>query len=262
MDLRLVARLTTAAPSRVVSQIRINFSMVLNLLLSHSLEQIEDLLHRSFAAFLLEKRKSSKNRKNAFKSAHRYLWNDFIRHFNFLVRKGYVAESGRLTPDGIWAAKLRIDQPLLLAESFRLGILPESDPALLAAVTAVFVNERESDEHIPKNYIPRKLQQTFLNLKKSLAPFIRQMTARGFFVPPLFFRPAVSMHAWAFGFPWEKVLELAECEEGDLAMQVLRTADNLRHIRALEQVFPRAAQTAGEAIEMILREPVVMDYDL
>jgi hypothetical protein len=48
-------------------------------------------------------------------------------------------------------------------------------------------------------------------------------------------------------------------EEGDLVMLILRTADNLRHIRALRQVFPDAAETADRAIELILREPVVFD---
>ena len=47
-------------------------------------------------------------------------------------------------------------------------------------------------------------------------------------------------------------------EEGDLAMLILRTADNLRHIRNLKDVFPEAAATAAEAIDKIMREPVVM----
>jgi hypothetical protein len=46
-------------------------------------------------------------------------------------------------------------------------------------------------------------------------------------------------------------------EEGDLAMLILRTADNLRHIRGLKDVFPEVAQTASVAIEKIMRDPVV-----
>jgi hypothetical protein len=46
-------------------------------------------------------------------------------------------------------------------------------------------------------------------------------------------------------------------EEGDLVMLILRTADNLRHIRRLKQVFPEAAETADRSIDLILREPVV-----
>jgi hypothetical protein len=56
------------------------------------------------------------------------------------------------------------------------------------------------------------------------------------------------------------VLALAEIEEGDLAALILRTADNLRHIRALKRVFPETAQTAALAIDLLLREPVVYSH--
>jgi len=44
-------------------------------------------------------------------------------------------------------------------------------------------------------------------------------------------------------------------------MLILRTADNLRHIRNLSEVFPDAANTANEAIRLILRDPVISEYD-
>ena len=53
-------------------------------------------------------------------------------------------------------------------------------------------------------------------------------------------------------------MRIAELEEGSLAMLILRTADNLRHIRNLKDVFPQAAATAAEAIDKIMREPVAM----
>jgi len=84
------------------------------------------------------------------------------------------------------------------------------------------------------------------------------MTSRGFEVRKLFLRPAVAVHAWATGQPWEKVVTLSDLEEGTLAMLVLRTADNLRHIKILSDVFPEASKTAETAIDLILREPVVV----
>ncbi|MDP3284582.1 MAG: DEAD/DEAH box helicase, partial [Desulfobacterales bacterium] len=57
LDLRLIAKLIYSPPLDISSQIKINFSMTLNLLLSHSPEQIEDLLTKSFAAYLLRKTK-------------------------------------------------------------------------------------------------------------------------------------------------------------------------------------------------------------
>ena len=84
------------------------------------------------------------------------------------------------------------------------------------------------------------------------------MAKSGFEVRPLYFRPAVAIFAWAEGESWERVVTIAEIEEGDLAMLIFRTADNLRHIRNLKDVFPEAAETAAEAIDGIMREPVVM----
>ena len=42
-------------------------------------------------------------------------------------------------------------------------------------------------------------------------------------------------------------------------MLILRTADNLRHVRGLAEVFPLAARSAARAIELILRDPVLYE---
>ncbi|MBW1643806.1 MAG: ATP-dependent DNA helicase, partial [Deltaproteobacteria bacterium] len=298
MDLRLAARLVTSMPSNVISQIKINFSMVLNLLLSHTPGQIEDLLEKSFATYQLTKGKPcfaeatqsregyhasplashGKERQKGLSCVavgeagrrkengrfqkiavddNKFLWRDFLRHLDFLKQKKYVSSDDRLTDDGIWASQLRVDQPLLLGEGFRLRIFPESDPALLAAIIASLVDERDADDNIDKQFFPKRLLTSFLNVKKSLRPFSKEMASRGFEVRKLYLRPAVAMYAWATGQSWEKAVSVSELEEGTLAMLVMRTADNLRHIRALAGVFPKASITAGTAIDLILREPVV-----
>ncbi|MEW6673833.1 MAG: DEAD/DEAH box helicase [Thermodesulfobacteriota bacterium] len=260
MDARLVAGLIHAPSSNVESQIRINFSMVLNLLLSHTPGQIEDLLKKSFATYLIQNGGKKKVRAVGL-GGHRVLWREFLHHLNFLIENGYVAPDGKLEKDGIWASRLRIDQPLMVAEGFRRDLLPTADPELLAAVMGAFVNEREPDDRIDRKFLSKKLTKTFHKVRRGLRPFGRHLLERGFKAVPLFLRPAATLYLWATGQPWEVVLAVSEIEEGDLAMLILRTADNLRHIRALEPVFPEAAETAGSAIERILREPVVMDYD-
>jgi len=267
MDLRLAARLVTSKPSDVISQIKINFSMVLNLLLSHTPGQIEDLLEKSFATYQLTRGKVEGRRQKAEgkdkgrfeKRAYdnKFLWRDFLRHLDFLKEKKYVSSSDRLTDDGTWASQLRVDQPLLIGEGFRLRIFPQSDPALLAAIIASLVDERDADDNIDKKFFPKRLLTSFLNVKKRLRPFSKEMKSRGFEVRQLYLRPAVAIYAWATGQSWEKVVSVSDLEEGTLAMLVLRTADNLRHIRALAGVFPEASKTAETAIELILREPVV-----
>jgi superfamily II RNA helicase len=256
MDVRWMAKLFRTPASDVASQIKINFSMVLNLLLSHSPEQAKDLLGRSFASYLIRKTARKKSRKDR----RHNLWGDFLHHLDFLKDTSYVTESGELTEKGKWTSQLRVDQPLLIAEGFELGILPQSEPRLLAAIIAAFVDERESDIKIQKKRLARPLLDAFYRVVKGLRPFAWHMLDRGFEARPFHLRPVVAIYAWASGGQWEEVQVLAEMEEGDLVMLILRTADNLRHIRALRQVFPDAAETADRAIEMILREPVVFDF--
>jgi len=261
MDIGLTAKLMASPPSDVDSQIKINFSMVLNLLLSHTPGQIEDLLQKSFATYTLIKRRKKRPIRKPFKNEHTHLRKDFLHHLDFLKKTGYATESGTLTDDGIWASQLRVDQPLMIAEGFRREIFPESDPALLAAMIALFVYEREADGVIENTFKPKTLMAAFRKVKNNMEPFAVYMKDRCFNIRPLYLRPAATIFAWATGQPWDHVLSFAEMEEGDLAMLILRTADNLRHVRSLNRVFPKASETAATAIELILRSPVIFDYD-
>jgi superfamily II RNA helicase len=255
MDVGHVVRLLKSPPSDVKSQIRINFSMVLNLLMSHPPDQIEDLLHRSFATHQL---RATRRKRPEAAEAHAPLWADFQRHLEFLRAAGYVNERDDLTEDGRWASRLRVDQPLLIAEGFRQGAFPR-EPALMAAIIAVFVNERETDDRIEPQFLTQALMRSYQLVTRNLLPFLQKMRDGGFAARPFYLRPAAAMHAWAKGNRWEQVVEAAEMEEGDLAMLILRTADNLRHVAGLAEIFPEAAGAAARAAEMILREPVIVE---
>lgn len=260
MDIPLVGELINSEPSPIFSQIKTTFSMVLNLLLSNSPEQIEDLLEKSFASYLILKEKKKKASKRLYGQDKSFLRQTFRDHLNFLMETGYVHQDGRLTEDGRWASQLRIDQPLLIAEGFKLGLFPENNPAELAAMITLFVNEREADDRFKKGDLPSEFTADFFRVKTGLMPFAKLMYERGFPVRPLFMRPSLTIFEWASGKTWEQVLRISELAEGDLAMLILRTADNLRHIRSLRDVFPKAAENAGKAMELILREPVVAYY--
>jgi len=258
MDAAHIARLLKSPPSDVTSQIRINFSMVLNLLMSHAPGQIEELLRRSFAAHRLG---AVRRKRQGAAEAHAPLWADFKRHLEFLREAGFVNQRDELTEDGRWASRLRVDQPLLIAEGFRQGVFP-SDPALLAAIMAVFVSERETEDRIDSRLLTKTLVRAYQRMARRLSPFLKRMLACGFEGRAFHLRPAVAMHLWAKGSPWERLVEIAEMEEGDLAVLVLRTADNLRHIAGLAEFFPEAAAAAGRATERILREPVILEQPI
>lgn len=256
MDLGLCARLFSAKPGEVLSQIKINFSMVLNLLLSHTPDQIAALLEKSLAAYQL-----AQERRTEPGAAHD-LQQDFERHLRFLQLTGYVTAGGEPTPAGQWASQLRVDQPLMIAEGLRRGLFAVLDPARLAAVITAFVNEKDLNEHLEHHAAPKPLRTAFFEVKHTLQPFAESMLDRGFTVRPMSLRAAAAVYQWASGQSWEKVVALIETAEGDLASLVLRTADNLRHIRSLSRVFPQMARTAAAAVDLLLRSPVVMDYVL
>ena len=254
MDVRQVARQLTAPPAAVHSQIRINFSMTLNLLLSHHPAEVKELLQRSLAAY--QQRGKPFGDQN---SAQTHLWEDFQRHLAFLKETGYVDKDNRLTRDGQWAAQLRIDQPLQVAEGLRRELFPQDDPALLAAVMAAFVNEKETDDHLDSKTLPRTMTAAVKRINRELKGFSKHMQSRGFDTRQLFYRPALHMWAWASDRAWDKIIKSDQIAEGDLAMLVLRTADHLRHIKALSRVFAPMAATAKQAIDLILRDPVMPD---
>ncbi len=259
MDIALIGKLIDSKPKDVSSRIKINFSMVLNLLLSHKPKQVEDLLKRSFATYLI---KAGRKGHDIPKDIDRKLWADFLKHLSFLEETGYVTETGSLTEDGLWASQLRVDQPLMIAEGFRLGLFPESDPMLLAAVMASFVNEDETNDRISKDLLSGGLASSYLKIKGGLKDFAMLTFERGFEIRPLFLRPAAAVYSWAAGNEWKKALSISETSEGYFAMLILRTADNLRHIRSLKEFFPEAAKTAAKAIDLILRDPVATFYEL
>ncbi|WP_084156452.1 DEAD/DEAH box helicase [Desulforegula conservatrix] len=259
MDLFLTARLTRQGPGNILSQIRVNFSMTLNLLLSHKPEQIKELLQHSLATFeatysLKQKSDAGKGRK-IFENS--FLWDAFLRHLDFLVETGFVEPGGSLTSDGYWASQLRIDHPLLVAEGLRTGLFSYTDPALLAGAMALFVNDREFEEDSFLKDSEDPIYVALSDLRRGLRPFLKHLKKKGFVVSPLYVKPAIAIYRWAKEEPWEKVCNYTRLAEGDMARLVSRTADNLRHLRGLGEVFPHISESAEKAIEMLMRDPVV-----
>ncbi|MBU2453940.1 MAG: ATP-dependent DNA helicase, partial [Proteobacteria bacterium] len=262
MDLNHVAKLISSQPLDIESQITINFSMVLNLLLSHTPDQIKMLLEKSFASHLIVSgKKRGKTARKKFGVDLELLWVDFIDHMDFLTAEKFVTEDGKLTEDGLWASKLRIDAPLLVAQSIRKNLLPQNDPALLAAIIGSFVNEKEfSDDPLYHQALPKQLKEAFLDARKELKPFALRMLKNGFNAPNLFIQPSLWLYLWAHDEPWETLVTKSDFAEGDFARLILRTGENLRQISKLEQTFPVIARTAKNAIDLILKEPVVTFY--
>jgi superfamily II RNA helicase len=165
----------------------------------------------------------------------------------------------RLTDNGIWASKLRLDQPLLIAECLRQNVFPHDDEKLLAAVIAPFVYDGDQDLAVIRKELPRRLTRAYDRMMATLSDLMERLKAGGFPVAPLFLWPAVVIYEWAAGGDWNRIIRKAGIADGDMAMLIMRTADNLRQIQSLRETHPETSALAAKAREAILREPVVFE---
>ncbi len=341
-DLQLLSELNNARPEPLVSQIHINFSMTLNLLLSHTPLEVRDLIGLSFASFQeretgpfvkrrwdelisklekilsggkcdtadpyeilenIQKRLELKKEVRQLSRSIRYgtipcetcaqvrichgkeknplmkllrdlqslgmqmegmgggLWLSFKRHVRFLQETGFVDQANRLTPDGHWASKLRLDQPLLIAEAIRRGALNNVSPEIMAGGLAPFVWDRtlELEPMVDGVFDLTEIKDKFNKTIEHIENIKELKSKRGFESSPILFWPAAALFMWARNVPWEQLLTYVPVNEGDMASLIMRTADHLRQIANLKETHPQLSAVAANAIELILREPVYID---
>ena len=166
-------------------------------------------------------------------------------------------EDDRLTDDGIWASKLRLDHPLLIAEAIRKGGFDGATPEVIAGCLAPFVWDR-AQEHDVKVRSPMDLapmEEAFYRLLSSIEQIRILLGRRGFNNPQVAFWPSAALFLWARGLEWKELLLAIPIDEGDMASLIVRTADHLRQVTNLRETHPELALTAEKAISLILREP-------
>ncbi|MHC1742688.1 MAG: DEAD/DEAH box helicase [Syntrophobacteraceae bacterium] len=210
-----------------------------------------------FASFLVNYFEQA----NRVRTIQEQLWLEFQRHYRFLQEEGYVDPQGHLTGDGLWASKLRLDQPLLISECIRKDVFPTDNPPLLAALIAPFVMDRDRPGDAQLSTLIWKNQevaQPFFAMLRSLQRLREHLQTAGFHTPPLPFWTVVTVYHWAQGVTWEELRTVSGMDEGDLAMVILRSADHLRQIESLQETHPQLATSARRAIDLILREPVAV----
>jgi len=246
----LIHELQESPPEPVNSQIQINFSMVLNLLLSHTPTEVKDLIDRSFASF-----QETPSRREKIRNR---LWRDFKRHLHFLKETGFVNNMDQLTEDGYWASKLRVDQPLLISEAIRKSAMDDLLPEELAGALAPFVWDRsqEIDLKMADETELARIESIFHSILKSIKQIMIMKAKQKFDTPLIQMWPCAALYFWAGGVDWNELFHMVRVDEGDMASLIMRTADHLRQIVNLKKTHPDLADTAEKAIDLIMREPV------
>jgi superfamily II RNA helicase len=251
MDLNHIRRLLFAAPEDILSQLKNDFAMVLNLLLSQTPVDVRKIFERSLAAY------QQNTEGNKSSSAAVSLWEDFSRHLKFLQKEGFVDDAGRLTSDGHWASRLRLDHPLLVAQCLRENAFPEENEKILAALVAIFAYDRDDEIKLTVKDMAPKLTHLLKKVLLAVRPLAHRLEKAGFASAKIQPSAGVAMYYWAQGRSWDTVIKATGIAEGDMASLVLRTADNLRQIASLKDTHPGVSACAYRAREVILREPVL-----
>ncbi len=201
-----------------------------------------------------------RNSRDRIETSEGGLWLSFKQHLRFLKETGFVDSDDRLTDDGRWASNLRVDQPLLIAESIRQGAFEGISPEDFAGGMAPFVWDRSQDVDLRgtggMDLAPA--EGLFHKMLGHLREFVALKESRGFKTPSISFWPSAILFMWAKGATWETLSEMVSVGEGDLASLIMRTADHLRQVAALRETHPDLAHTASEGIALILREPVYL----
>jgi ATP-dependent RNA helicase HelY len=189
------------------------------------------------------------------------LWLSFKKHLRFLKETGFVDSADRLTQDGLWASKLRLDHPLLIAEAIRKGAFPEASPEILAGCLAPFVWDRvvEMEYRIESPLELGVVEAAFHRTLELIEGLARLQVTRGFKSPKILFWPCAALFLWASGVPWRNLLAVIAVDEGDLTSLIARTADHLRQVANLAETHPDVSSVAAKAIDLILREPVYIE---
>jgi ATP-dependent RNA helicase HelY len=189
------------------------------------------------------------------------LWLSFKRHLRFLKETDFVNDEDRLSRDGEWASKLRLDHPLLIAEAIRKGGFADISPSVMAGCLAPFVWDRFADIDLiaktPLNLT--EIGDAFQKLQSKIEGIRILQERRGFENPQIFFWPAAALFMWAKGYSWDEIMSAMPVDEGDMTSLIVRTADHLRQMTSLVDSHPDLAETAETAITLILREPVYIE---
>lgn len=260
--------LATAPPDPLGSHFTPTYSMVLNLLQRHTLEECEYLISRSFGEFLDEQRRNRKElrrmrlrperaaRQSSTPPPAHSNWRRFLGLKSVLEHYSYVSDDHPTAP-GVTAASLRAEHELLVSEALRSGALDTLTPPEFAAIATALVAEELRPSAwvkvIPVGEAVAALQQI-----AKIAREIRNIQRRHRLELPTRLHSDCSglTQLWAEEVDWDYLMGLTNLDEGDVVRIFRRTGDLLEQIQHAPMLDEKLQNTARIAAELLDREPV------
>lgn len=194
--------------------------------------------------------------KNLYDLEHG-LWEHFEECARLLQSFDYLNENWQPTFDGIWAANLRVENTLFMAELVRANYFATSDPRELAALVGALA---AGDRQIEVEY--QEGEESFFLPFKNAVKIARTISKLqdnvGLYFPIILDGDAGRLlWRWADNnIDWEELFQEVYADDGDVVRLILRTADLLRQLIALHDSFPQLSDTASKAMTLIRRPPI------
>ena len=139
-------------------------------------------------------------------------------------------------------------------------MLFRSTPELLAGCIAPFVWDRDQDIELRGGRHDLIPLEDAMDIMLESMEDIRGLKARmGFENPQILAWPAAALYFWAGNMGWEELMLRIPVNEGDMASLIMRTAEHLRQVKNLKETHSDLAAVAGDAIALIMREPVLIE---
>jgi superfamily II RNA helicase len=184
------------------------------------------------------------------------VWEPFERRARVLSAFGYLDFAAeRVTERGRWLADLHVDRPLLVGEALDKGLFASLDPVRAAGLMAALAADAERD------YGELELEDALVNTLARFEEVAYKVATEEWKqglepAPEINFSAAATAARWAGGCEWADLVRETRAEEGDLVRMLSRTGESLLQVAGLRQAQSQSARVAGQAAEVILREPV------
>ncbi len=228
-DLNKIISLTKADSEPMISQFKLSYNMVLNIVNDYDEHQIDNILKQNFDYFL----QKQKNKKQIRIKAQ---YNNMVKR---LKRYSYIEKDGRLTGRGKFARKIYANE-LLITELLFEGVFSNFSESDLNVLIAGIVYEPRRLDKFNKVGTNIKIKTDNQIIKKELKwDNIKKVDAL--------------VRAWSDGCEFRQLFSKCNLQEGDLIRFFRQIIDRLSQIKKAEHMI---TDKLNKCIERIDRDEV------
>jgi superfamily II RNA helicase len=207
-----VKRLSTKDVEPIISQFRLSYNTVLNLVRHHNDEEIDTILKSNFDYFLRQR-----------EDKHIRIMASFTNKVKKLTSMGYIDENKRLTEKGLFAMHIYFEE-LLISEIFFSNMYRQlSETDINCIIAAIIYEERRSD----KFFRVKSGKKRYANIQRILSPnnYVRKnLNMRSLFrIIPL-------ISKWSEGGEFCELTDYVNLLEGDIMRLFRRMLDIMRQV--------------------------------